>query len=80
MCTRYCARRSASYASATHAMCRYAFDQSLRLDVVGPMPLLQAAIEGMPASLLLGQVTPAQRHRIVHRAPHRAPQRIMHRT
>ena len=31
------------------------------------MPLLQAAIEGMPASLLLGQVTPAQLHRIVHR-------------
>ena len=38
----------------------YAFDQSLRLEVVGPMPLLQAAIEGMPASLLLGQVVLAK--------------------
>jgi hypothetical protein len=60
----------------TPAMCRYAFDQSLRLEVVGPMPLLQAAIEGMPTSLLLGQVAPAQLHRIVHRIVHRT----LHRT
>merc|ERR1719197_179870 len=38
----------------------YAFDQSLDLPVVGPMPLLQAVLEGLPNSLLLGQVVPAK--------------------
>ena len=34
----------------------YAFDQSLRMRVVPPMPLLQAHIEGMPSTMLLGQL------------------------
>ena len=37
----------------------YAFDQSLSMRVVPPMPLLQAAIEGLPQTLLLGQVANA---------------------
>jgi len=44
-----------------HRMAKhYAFEQSLRLDVVGPMPLLQAALEAIPTSLLLGQVVLAK--------------------
>ena len=38
----------------------YAFEQSLRLPVVGPHPLLQASISGMPSSLLLGQLVLAR--------------------
>ncbi len=34
----------------------YAFDQSLSMKVVQPMPLLQASIEGLPSTLLYGQI------------------------
>ena len=33
----------------------YAFDQTLRMPVISPMPLLVAEVNGMPESLLLGQ-------------------------
>jgi tetratricopeptide (TPR) repeat protein len=34
----------------------YAFDQSLKMRVVHPMPLLQARIDGLPQTMLLGEV------------------------
>ena len=34
----------------------YAFDQSLAMRVVQPMPLLQARIDGLPQSMLLGEL------------------------
>jgi len=34
----------------------YAFDQSLSMKVVQQMPLLQASIEGLPSTLLFGQI------------------------
>ena len=37
----------------------YAFDQSLKMRVVPPMPLLQAHIDMLPASMMLGQVAQA---------------------